>query len=194
MRKDIEPRGEGLRRLLGRVMILEIFVILLLIILSVLSPSLLSALGDSPLLPALVALMVMVPIVWLILTAMSGSGEDDGEEEEAETEEDLPVPAGDFPDYSFIRVQRLSGPDAITSRDRVILLTREGIYEISAESRAPGAVVSLCFKGGALWIRGQKDIPLESGRPLILYSNSAAGTRIPQYALTFIHGKEAPHA
>lgn len=195
MHRESENRAEGIRRLLGKIMILEIILIALLVAVSVLAPSILASLGESPLLPVLAALLVMVPIVWLILTAMSGSAGAPEEEEETDGEkESFPAYTGDFPDYSFLRVQRLSGPDAITSRDRVILLTREGTYEISAESRAPGACVSLYFKGGVLSVRGQKDIPLESGRPLILYSDSSAGTRIPQYALTYIRGKEAPHA
>lgn len=95
---------------------------------------------------------------------------------------------------SFIRIQRLSGTAAIGSRDRVKVLDREGTYQVVMDSPIPSAELQFEYRPGVCFLLGQEDIRMIPDRPLVLYSTTPQGARIPQYALTFVTYEEASHA
>ena len=95
---------------------------------------------------------------------------------------------------SFIRIQQLSGTAAIGSRDRVKVLDREGTYQVIMDSPVPAAELQFEYRPGICFLLGQKDIQMIPDRPLILYSTTPQGARIPQYALTFVTYEEASNA
>lgn len=120
-----------------------------------------------------------------------------------EYDEDIPAPGGEkapapqaSPFYapSFIRIQQLSGTAAIGSRDRVKVLDQEGTYQVVMDSPIPSAELLFEYRPGTCYLLGQEDIQMIPDRPLILYSTTPQGARIPQYALTFVTYEEASHA
>lgn len=95
---------------------------------------------------------------------------------------------------SFIRIQQLSGAAAIGSRDRVKVLDREGTYQVVMDTPVPSAELLFEYRPGTCFLLGQEDIRMVPDRPLILYSTTPQGARIPQYALTFVTYEEATYA
>ncbi len=108
--------------------------------------------------------------------------------------ETLSPQASPFYAPSFIRIQQLSGTAAIGSRDRVKVLDQEGTYQVVMDSPVPSAELLFEYSPGTCFLLGQEDIQLIPDRPLILYSTTPQGARIPQYALTFVTYEEASHA
>lgn len=111
-----------------------------------------------------------------------------------EGEGNISPQASPFYAPSFIRIQQLSGTAAIGSRDRVKVLDREGTYQVVMDAPIPSAELLFEYRPGACFLLGQEDIQMVPDRPLILYSTTPQGARIPQYALTFVTYEEASHA
>lgn len=95
---------------------------------------------------------------------------------------------------SFIRIQQLSGTAAIGSRDRVKVLDRAGTYQVIMDFPIPGTELQFEYRPGICFLLGQRDIQMIPDTPLVLYSTTPQGARIPQYALTFVTYEEASHA
>ena len=207
-----------LKQLSGRVSLFEFFLAIFLLALYILKPEILSPLikylSGSSFLPVLTALLLFFPLLWAGLTVLSHRGEmsDDYEEEEDEAYEededsrdaspdeagDRPAPAAfmedAFGDMSFLRVQKLSDRSSISARDRVLFLRAPGRYRILTDTAVPDSAVIIEYRNRKVTILGVKAIELHPGVPLVLFSRSSAGTRIPQYALTYVMRREADHA
>lgn len=106
------------------------------------------------------------------------------------------APAGEssFSMSTFIRIQKLSGADEIGTRDRIKILNQSGTYQVLLDSPIPSSQLLFEYHAGRCALLGQEKIDMEPDTPLILYSRNAQGTRIPQYALTFVTYEEDRNA
>ena len=108
--------------------------------------------------------------------------------------EEAPAGGSSFSMSTFIRIQKLSGADEIGTRDRIKILDQSGTYQVLLDSPIPSSQLLFEYHAGKCALLGQEKIPMEPDTPLILYSRNAQGTRIPQYALTFVTYEEDRHA
>lgn len=205
-----------LKQLSGRVSLFEFFMAIFLLALYITEPEILSPLtkylADSSFLPVMTALLLFFPFLWAGLTVLSHRDEmsDDDEEdaayEEVEGDEEAsPEHTGDsfvpapfqedaFGNLSFLRVQKLSDRASISARDRVLFLRAPGRFKILTDTAVPDSAVIIEYKDRKVTILAARTIELRPGVPLVLFSRSTAGTRIPQYALTYVMRREADHA
>lgn len=215
---DSRDSFRRLKQLSGRVSLFEFFMAIFLLALYIMKPEILSPLtehlSDSSFLPVMTALLLFFPFLWAGLTVLSHREEmsddyDDEEdaayEEEEGDEESSPEHTGDsfvpapfqedaFGNLSFLRVQKLSDRASISARDRVLFLRAPGRFKILTDTAVPDSAVIIEYKDRKVTILAARTIELRPGVPLVLFSRSTAGTRIPQYALTYVMRREADHA